>query len=150
MLFGIGGVVCLWYFCWRGACRRKGRESMSIVDGCKSCTAVTRWHCVRHVPSGEKTSLAVGRGVAEPSHRESGPRFGHNARFLSASDIYIEIYIYIYIWKELIDIACSGIEQGLRKHRGKKQLLFLRFFRWLSKPSATKSFQTLRSFFTLR
>lgn len=51
---------------------------------------------------------------------------------------------------ELIDIACSGIEQGLRKHRGKKQPLFLRFFLWLSKPSATKSFQTLRLFFTLR
>lgn len=86
-----------------GACGRKGRESMSIVDGCKSCTAVTRWHCVRHVPSAEKTSLAVGRGVAEPSHRESGPWLGHNAPFLSASDMYIYIDIDIYLYMDGIN-----------------------------------------------
>ena len=56
-------VVCLWYF---GARRRK--RARGHVDRrrwlASRARQSTRWYCARHVPSEEKTSLAVGRGVA--------------------------------------------------------------------------------------
>lgn len=73
MLFGIGGVV--WLGCLAEGRARRARESMSIesmMPGKSWNGSQSRWHCARHVPSEEKTSVAVGRGVAEPSHRESG------------------------------------------------------------------------------
>lgn len=51
MVFGIGGVVCLWYL-GRGV-GEKGATALSIVDDDGSRrrgTAVIGRHCARHVP----------------------------------------------------------------------------------------------------
>lgn len=66
----------------------------------------------------EKTRLAVRRStVVGPSHRESAP-----SASVTMHDSYPDI------WTELIDTACLGIEQGLRKHRGKSNLSSFRLF----------------------
>ena len=94
-------VVCLWYF---GARRRK--RARGHVDRrrwlASRARQSTRWYCVRHVPSEEKTSLAVGRGVAPSLVTEKAAR-----SFAPDHNDSIPLGVRYISTTELIDTACS-------------------------------------------